>query len=176
MTTPIKLVVGLGNPGKAYTFTRHNIGRRVLERLESDPPAGVFLFIPDSFMNVSGPPTAELLRRKGLTPQQLLAVVDDFELPLGILRLRPSGSSGGHNGLKSIFEALGTQDVPRLRIGVGPVPEGMDPADFVLGSFNGIEKTRISEAVLPRAEACVRRIIESTVESAMNEFNNKPLP
>ena len=172
----IRLVVGLGNPGKAYTFTRHNIGRRVLETLEADPPAGVFLLAPDSFMNVSGLPVAEMLRRKGLTPPQLLVVVDDFELPLGILRLRPSGSSGGHNGLKSVFEALGTQDVPRLRIGIGPVPEGDDPADFVLRAFSGAEKTKISESVLPRAAACVRRVIEANVETAMNEFNNKPLP
>jgi len=169
----IRLIIGLGNPGKKYEFTRHNIGRRVLEALQQDPPAGVFLLIPDSYMNTSGLPVAEVLRRKGIAPTEALVLMDDFELPLEQLRLRRSGSSGGHNGLNSIIETLQTRDIPRLRIGIGPVPEGKDPADFVLDSFTSAEKTRISAVVIPQAVACVRRILDAGLDMAMNEFNKR---
>lgn len=167
------MVVGLGNPGRTYESTRHNIGRRVLETLRLDPPAGVFLLVPDCFMNTSGFPVSEAARKRGIQPSEILMVVDDFELPLGRLRLRAGGSSGGHNGLKSVFECLGTQAVPRLRIGVGPVPDGVDPADFVLESFRAEEKIKIADEVLPRAIAAVRGVLRQGLDAAMTEFNAK---
>jgi PTH1 family peptidyl-tRNA hydrolase len=168
----IKLIVGLGNPGRQYAGTRHNIGRQVVEALESDKPERVHLFIPDSYMNVSGGPVAEFARKKGCEAQQILVLSDDFMIPLGSLRLRRGGSSGGHNGLKSVFEALGTQEIPRLRIGIGPVPEGIDPKNFVLQSFRGEEKQAVAKSVAFAAEA-VRRIIDAGLETAMNEYNAK---
>src|ERR1041385_6262793 len=116
---PIKLIVGLGNPGKKYENTRHNIGRKVIDCL-NDPqfnlPGVTLMKLDDVYMNASGGPVAAFVRKKGLSSDNLLVISDDFELPLGRLRLRKGGSSGGHNGLKSIFEALGTQDIPRLRV------------------------------------------------------------
>jgi len=170
---PIKLVVGLGNPGKSYSATRHNVGRRVVEFLEKEKPEGVYLFVPDEFMNTSGVPVARLVRKKGLATEDVLVVSDDFELPLGSLRLRLKGSSGGHNGLKSVLENLATQNVPRLRVGIGPVPRGEDPADFVLKTFSSGEKKKVEEAVAQAAEA-VRVAVMESLETAMNRFNRRP--
>lgn len=167
----IKLIVGLGNPGKPYVATRHNIGRRVVEALQKAKPEGVWLFIPDSFMNVSGSSVAEFARRKACPPEAMLIVSDDFELPLGTLRLRRKGSSGGHNGLKSIFEALGTQGVPRLRIGIGPVPEGQDPKEFVLKPFSKSEEKKLKDEIIPRAQAAALCAASEGIDKAMNEFN-----
>ena len=172
---PIKLVVGLGNPGKTYAGTRHNIGRRVVEFLRDEKMEGAALFIPDVFMNTSGVPVAALMRKKGWTPENLLVVSDDFELPLGSLRIRLKGSSGGHNGLKSIFENLGTQDVSRLRMGIGPVPPGNDPADFVLESFASTEKKAVEEAIQNAARA-IGVAIDEGIETAMNRFNKRAEP
>ena len=169
---PIKLVVGLGNPGRSYAGTRHNVGYRVLDALEAEPEAGVHLFRSPSFMNESGGPVSEQVRRKGLEPQQVLVVCDDFALPLGQLRLRLKGSSGGHNGLESILERLGSQEVPRLRVGIGPVPEGADPKDFVLGPFRASERALLDETIARAVEA-VRVSVREGFETAMNRFNKK---
>ncbi len=169
---PIKLVVGLGNPGKTYAATRHNIGRRVVELLEKEKPEGVALYIPDVFMNTSGVPVAQLMRKKGWQPEELLVISDDFELPLGSLRFRLKGSSGGHNGLKSVFENLTTQNVPRLRMGIGPVPDGEDPADFVLKTFSSSERKAVEEAIAAAAQA-VRVAVNEGIETAMNRFNKR---
>lgn len=168
----IKLVVGLGNPGKSYAATRHNIGRRIVERLEKDKPEGVALCMPDVFMNTSGGPVAQLARKKGLSPEEVLVVSDDFELPLGRLRIRLRGSSGGHNGLKSVLECMGTQNVPRLRVGIGPVPPEEDPANFVLKPFAAREKKDVEQAVELAAEA-VRAVVNEGIETAMNRFNRR---
>ncbi len=172
---PIKLVVGLGNPGKSYAGTRHNVGRRVVELLEKDKPEGVVLYVPDVFMNTSGVPVAQLMRKKGWLPEQVLVVSDDFELSLGSLRIRLKGSSGGHNGLGSVLENLGTQQVPRLRLGIGPVPSGEDPADFVLKAFASGEKKAVEEAIQTAAEA-VRAAVAEGIETAMNRFNKTAEP
>ncbi len=169
----IKLVVGLGNPGKSYASTRHNIGRRVVEFLQEEKLDDVNLYIPDVFMNSSGVPVAKLVHKKGLLPDEILVVSDDFELPLGSLRIRLKGSSGGHNGLNSILDHLGTQNVPRLRIGVGPVPAGKDPADFVLEPFGKGERTEVT-TIIARAASAVVRAVQKGIETAMNEFNVKP--
>jgi PTH1 family peptidyl-tRNA hydrolase len=169
---PIKLVVGLGNPGKSYAATRHNIGRRVVEILEKHKPEGVRLYTTEVFMNTSGVPVAQLMRKKGIAPEDLLVISDDFELPLGSLRIRLKGSSGGHNGLQSILENLGTQNVPRLRVGIGPVPDAEDPADFVLKSFAPGEKKQAEAAVGQAAEAVQVALVEG-IETAMNRFNRR---
>jgi len=170
----IRLIVGLGNPGSSYTHTRHNIGYRVLDYLETQTlPPGLFLYRPESsFMNTCGIPIAQVMRKKGITPEQLLVICDDFAIPLGHLRIRSKGSSGGHNGLKSIFEQLGTQEIPRLRIGIGPVPEKMDPANFVLQNFQKHERSAV-ETVIEHAALATRCIAEEGLVNAMNQFNGE---
>jgi PTH1 family peptidyl-tRNA hydrolase len=168
----IKLVVGLGNPGRNYSATRHNIGYRVIDALEDEHWDGLEMLKPESFMNTSGGPVAEMARRNGWAPQDILVVCDDFALPLGSLRLRLKGSSGGHNGLDSILNTFATQDVPRLRVGIGPVPPGEDPADFVLTAFKKNEKELVQEMVLRAAEA-VKVIAAEGFEAAMNTYNKK---
>ena len=123
-------------------------------------------------MNTSGVPVAQLVRKKGFAPEDLLVVSDDFELPLGSLRIRLQGSSGGHNGLNSILEHLGTLRVPRLRVGIGPVPENEDPADFVLKPFSSGEKKQAEKAVELAADA-VRVAVDAGIETAMNRFNRR---
>ena len=168
----IKLVVGLGNPGKNYANTRHNVGFRVLDRLEEGEKPSALLFRPDSFMNTSGGPVSQIARKKGIQPNEILVVCDDFAIPLGTLRLRMKGSSGGHNGLDSILNTFGTLDVLRLRVGIGPVPVGQDPADFVLASFAPPEKPILDGAVTLAADA-VRVALGEGFDAAMNRFNKK---
>ncbi len=168
----VKLVVGLGNPGKSYVSTRHNVGYRVIEVLEAAAPPGVLLFKPSGFMNTAGASVAETARRKGISPFDLLVVCDDFSLPLGTLRFRLKGSSGGHNGLDSILQTFGTQEVPRLRLGIGPVPDDEDPADFVLARFFRREKASVDKMVQQSAEA-VRTACADGLATAMNRFNKK---
>ena len=170
----IKVVVGLGNPGKSYTHTRHNVGYRVLDQLENEGWKDAVLFRPDGFMNTSGHSVATLVRKKGLNPSEILVICDDFAIPLGSLRIRFKGSSGGHNGLNSILECLGTQEVPRMRVGIGPVPVGQDPADFVLATFSSAERSALDE-VLRRTSEAVRVAVEHSVETAMNRYN-KTMP
>ncbi len=170
---PIKMVVGLGNPGKTYVHTRHNVGYRVIDELEKNPPERLMLYKPDGvFMNESGRPVTEVMRRKGIQPDELLVVCDDFSILMGSIRLRTKGSSGGHNGLDSILKALATTEIARLRVGIGPVPEGMDPADFVLKRFAAMEDECISEMIHTAAEA-IGCIAAEGWETAMNRFNRK---
>lgn len=170
----LRLVVGLGNPGTRYAGTRHNVGYDVIDALAGDAPERVRLFKPESvFMNESGRPVAELARRNGIAPSSILVVCDDFALPLGSMRLRLKGSSGGHNGLNSILEALGTNEIPRLRVGIGPVPEGRDPADFVLERFRAGERDAVTRSIERAAEA-VRCIGKEGWDAAMNRYNAAP--
>jgi len=169
----LRLVAGLGNPGTRYQRTRHNIGYRVLDTLADRLPGSVKQLKPETvFMNESGGPIKELARRNGIEAADCLIVCDDFSIPLGQLRIRLKGSSGGHNGLKSIFEHFGTQDIPRLRVGIGPVPEGMDPAHFVLQSFEKSESQAVEEAIARAAEA-VEMMAKDGLEAAMNRFNQR---
>jgi peptidyl-tRNA hydrolase, PTH1 family len=170
---PLKLVVGLGNPGAKYARTRHNIGYRVIDALESSAPEGVRLFKPESvYMNEAGRPVAELMRRNGIQPNELLVICDDFSIPLKTLRIRFGGSFGGHNGLLSIIQSLGTPEIPRLRIGIGPVPEGDDPADFVLKNFSR-EESAIVEAMVGVGAEAAKTVLKNGLEVAMNQYNNK---
>lgn len=185
----MKLIVGLGNPGRRYRLTRHNVGWEVIARLSArtgipvDQEDGfsqvgrgsiegtrVILARPQTYMNVSGEAVRELRRRHRLRPQDILVVVDDLDLPLGRLRLRASGSDGGHNGLKSIIDALGTTDFPRLRIGISRPPEGVDPADHVLTRFSA-EEQPVIDAALDRAAEAAAAFVTGGVERAMNRFN-----
>ena len=185
----MKLIVGLGNPGRRYRGTRHNVGWDVIARLaaragirvnedEGFAEVGrgaigtsrVLLARPYTYMNVSGEAVRDLRRRHRLRPEDILIIVDDIDLPLGRLRLRAGGSAGGHNGLKSIIDALGTTEFPRLRVGIGRPPRGVDPADFVLTRFTAEEQPMVGEA-LERAADAVETAVTEGLPAAMNRFN-----
>jgi PTH1 family peptidyl-tRNA hydrolase len=166
-------VVGLGNPGKKYNATRHNIGREVVELLgRTSLPARTL--VTESFMNESGHEVAREVRQNGLSPDEVLVVLDEFQIPLKQVKILKSGSDGGHNGLKSVLDCLGTKDVPRLRIGIGPLPEGSDPADFVLERFSAQEK-KVVEALVPELESAVLATIKGGIDAAMKAYNNRLL-
>jgi len=186
--TPIRLIAGLGNPGPEYAATRHNIGFMVVDQLaaqfgstweKSVPQArsdalaakcgAVLLVKPLSFMNRSGYPLLSVAQFYKIEPQQLLIVLDDFALPLGRLRLRARGGSGGHNGLDSIISQFGTEDIPRLRIGIGAAPRE-DSIDYVLSRFFDEEK-RIVRSTIDRAVEALKCAIDKGLVSAMNRFN-----
>ena len=180
---------GLGNKGEAYAFTRHNIGFRVAEALaerlknqksgyfgEADFTFGtlfstidVLVVRPRTFMNRSGSAVAKYLSQWRVPESNALMIVDDYYLPIGKLRIRRSGSDGGHNGLKSIIEQIG-ENFPRLRVGIGPIRENLSSVDFVLSSFTPTEEGRLKE-VIPRAvEACMLFAKEG-IEAVMNSYN-----
>lgn len=186
----MKIIVGLGNPGRAYDHTPHNIGFDVIDEL-AKAHGGTFrrswrfplesaqirvgneevlLVKPQTFMNRSGDAVAPLLRKKGVGVDAVLAAVDDMALPLGSIRLRARGSAGSHNGLKSLIERLGSQDFPRLRIGVGPVPDGQDWVKFVLGRFSAVLTAEVDAVRKKSAEAAVSWVTDG-VEKTMNKFN-----
>jgi peptidyl-tRNA hydrolase, PTH1 family len=186
--TPIRLIAGLGNPGPEYVATRHNIGFMVVDQLaaqfgstweKSVPHAredalsskcgAVLLVKPLSFMNRSGYPLFAVAQFYKIEPQQILIVLDDFALPLGRLRLRARGGSGGHNGLDSIISQFGTEDIPRLRIGIGAAPRE-DSIDYVLSRFFDEEKL-IVRSTIDRAVEALKCAIDKGLVSAMNTFN-----
>lgn len=159
------LIIGLGNPGARYLPTRHNLGFRVLDRLAEKTGAAGFrekenalvcraglpgiellLAKPTTYVNNSGAAVLALLVREGLDPGRLLVVCDDLSIPFGEFRLRGQGSSGGHNGLQSIIDRIGP-DFARLRIGIGPAPEGVDWADFVLSPFSPEEESGLPDII-----------------------------
>jgi PTH1 family peptidyl-tRNA hydrolase len=187
----VKLVVGLGNPGPRYARTRHNVGFRVLDavavRLGAAPPvrrfAGHFaegtlagervgLLAPETFMNRSGEAVAQALAALAVADpaRDLLVVFDDADLPLGRLRLRAHGSSGGHNGFADVLERLGTEEVPRLRFGIGRPAEPRDTVDYVLEPFTPAEEEPLALAV-PRAADAVECFVREGVAAAMNRYN-----
>ena len=160
-----KLIAGLGNPGPRYSFTRHNAGFLFADRLlhrfgqgDGDDLDGsplvtladhphIHLITPLSYMNLSGPPVAEALRLLRLTPDDLLVVHDDIDIPAGDVRYKEGGGHGGHNGLKSLFETLETPGFSRIRIGVGRPAPGVSVVDHVLGAFTPEEVDPIDEAL-----------------------------
>jgi PTH1 family peptidyl-tRNA hydrolase len=185
----MKIVVGLGNPGKRYEKTRHNVGFDVLEELArrhaADSPRVKFdgliteiaiagsqaiLLWPQTFMNRSGSSVARLMNFYKTAIEDLLIICDDFNLPLGSLRCRPKGSSGGQRGLEDVIARLGGEDFARLRIGVGPVPAEWEPADFVLGRFDKAERPQIDESIALAAEG-VECWATSGIDETMNRFN-----
>jgi len=190
-----KLVVGLGNPGKEYERTRHNIGFAALDRLAekldcsfrrkwrfsaeiAEAMAGeagkVVLAKPRTYMNRSGSAVSALLNWLKVEPSQLLVVVDDADLPLGQIRLRAAGGSGGHNGLRSIIEALGgNEEFARLRVGIGrSAPAGADITGHVLGKFAPQEHEMAERAVVTTV-AAIECCLRDGLTGAMNQFNRK---
>jgi PTH1 family peptidyl-tRNA hydrolase len=169
----VKLIVGLGNPGREYRETRHNVGFMVVDELArrhgldwgqapSQVPAvtakrygrdGVLLVKPMTFMNLSGDAVAGLARYYGVPDDRLLVIVDDAALPFGRLRARAGGSAGGHNGLRSVIERLGTQQFPRLRLGVGRGDGRRDLADHVLARFEPGERAELDAFIARAADA-----------------------
>ncbi len=181
----IRLVAGLGNPGAEYEQTRHNIGFVILDQLARDwglawehskkwdviwgkSERGI-LVKPLSYMNRSGHPLATVADFYKIAPEEILVVLDDFALPLGRLRLRLDGGPGGHNGLESVIVELGSEKIPRLRIGIGAAPnEGT--VDYVLGRFFEEERPLV-KATVERAVEAVNCAIDKGMVSAMNTFN-----
>ena len=190
----MKLVVGLGNPGPKYAGTRHNIGFDVLDYLAAAPGVGrwrsrfeslvteavegaeqVLLVKPETFMNLSGRAVRAAVDFYKLTPADLLVVCDDIALPLGKLRARAKGSDGGQKGLRNIREQLGTDEYPRLRIGVGSPGEHLDAADHVLSRFKPGERAAVDEAVAQAAQA-VLLWVRQGIDVCMNRVNGEPKP
>jgi PTH1 family peptidyl-tRNA hydrolase len=192
----IRAIVGLGNIGRKYVGTRHNLGFEVVSRVaqelnaQSLPARGTFvaaeaeltgvepegrliLVWPTTFMNLSGEAVAELVGEQGLIPEQILVVVDDFNLPLGALRFRPDGSDGGHNGLASIVEHLGTQQFPRLRLGISQPGIGQEVVNYVLSRFRSEEREEVERMVALAAEAVIFAATHH-LEEAMSQFNRNP--
>ena len=185
----MRLIVGLGNPGRNYARTRHNAGAQCLEALaffggvrlahKSALAAWaeatlegqrVLLARPRTFVNNSGEAVAWLLARFSLSPSDLLVILDDMDLPLGRIRLRPKGSAGGHLGLGSVMEALGTREVPRLRVGIGRPPPGVDEVTYVLGAFTPPEE-EVMQEVRQRVVEAVRCLLAQGLAEAMNRYN-----
>lgn len=183
------LIIGLGNPGPRYRGTRHNIGRAVVEALAERLGVSLdrvranarlatcrlgeqrlCLAVPMCFMNESGRAVAPLARFYKIPLDRLLVVSDDLDLPLGVLRLRPAGSAGGHRGLESVIAALGTREFPRLRVGIGRPPAGWDPADYVLAPFSTDEQP-LAEQVVQRATEAIQTFLTEGIEAAMNAYN-----
>ena len=186
---PRKLVVGLGNPGQRYADTRHNAGFRCVERLADQSSIGfsdrsrhtlvgegeieghpAVLAKPRTFVNESGRAVTSLLARYRASPEDLIVIYDDMDLRPGKIRLRARGGAGGHNGMKSIIAAVGSQEFARLRIGIGRPPAGVDQVDHVLGKMERNERRDIGDAVELAATA-VRVVLTQGLDEAMDRFN-----
>lgn len=186
------LIVGLGNPGKTYEGTRHNMGFDTIDYLIEEhqiPQSGVkfnamygkgiiggekvILMKPLSFMNLSGGPVQEAASYFKIDPEtELIVIYDDIDLEPGQLRIRKQGSAGGHNGIKDIIQKLGTQKFTRIKVGVGAKPKGWDLADYVLGRFSANERKVVDESI-KRAGKAVEIMLSQGVDAAMNEYNKK---
>ncbi len=195
----MRLIVGLGNPVEEYERTRHNVGIRVVRILgrifsehheafgdwKNDAKIkamyakgkiggkGVILLYPLTYMNESGGPVQRAARFWKIPASDILVIFDDKDLPLGTIRIRKGGTSGGHNGMRSVMEALGTEDVPRMRIGVGSeisMARKTPAADFVLGKFSKEEEKTIAQT-MDRAAKAVELAIRQDIDAAMNAFN-----
>jgi len=185
----VKLIVGLGNPGKAYEGTRHNVGFDVLNVLaqRSGSPrrrqrfqgeiaqvsfrnSSAMLLWPLTWMNLSGSSVLAGRDFYKIPHENILVICDDFQLTLGTIRIRASGSGGGQNGLANVLSRLGSNDIPRLRIGVGPVTPGWKTTDFVLGKFTSYERDDCA-SVLEKAADAVEEWLALGIDAAMNRFN-----
>lgn len=188
-STPKYLIVGLGNPGLQYARTRHNVGFLALDHISKKlgcdtkrlkhlaltekaviDGIGVLLMKPQTFMNNSGEAVRDAADFYKIPPKNIIVIFDDTSLPVGALRVRKNGSAGGHNGIKSIISHLGTQEFPRIKLGIGAKPSGYDLADYVLGkmSDSDLEKT---SANFDNIFGAVRLIIKGETDKAMCDFN-----
>lgn len=188
----VKLIVGLGNPGVSYKFTRHNAGaeavggfakangsvfksNRSFKSLvagQSAEGSAVCLILPQTFMNRSGEAVAAIVRKKNIALKDILVVYDDAALPLGAIKMKTGGSAGGHQGVASVIERLGTQDFNRLRIGVDAPPSGEDLADYVLSRFSKTEERIIHQAYKAAVDA-IETWLTQGIDASMNRFNKK---
>ncbi len=188
----LKLIVGLGNPGRAYEKSRHNLGARVVSGLAKEyklalrkswafqsliafpriEKEAVILCAPLTFMNNSGKAVKKILLKKKIEVRNLLIVLDDVSLPLGTLRIRPEGKDAGHNGLKSILESLETEHVCRLRLGIGNNIKQEDLRDFVLSQFSPAEEKAL-KPLIKDAKACILCWLKQGIVKSMNKFNKK---
>ncbi|MCD0460705.1 aminoacyl-tRNA hydrolase [Roseiconus lacunae] len=185
----MKLIVGLGNPGRKYEMTRHNVGFIVAHKVAVLTSAGTAktkfegelnessiggqkaaILLPQTFMNASGQSVRKAVDFYKLSLSDLLVVCDDLNLPSGKLRLRPSGSAGGQNGLKDIIRHLGSESFPRLRVGIGRPPEGWAVTDYVLGKFSKQEQETFEAATTRAAHAAISFVTDG-VDSTMSQFN-----
>jgi PTH1 family peptidyl-tRNA hydrolase len=182
-------VVGLGNPGREYSGTRHNAGWAFVKRLAKDWDVRLkkkrfqartaqvvrggeplWLVLPQTYMNRSGDSVRELVRETRLAPERLVVVYDDLDILLGEIRVRAEGGPGTHKGMQSIVQELDTGGFPRIRLGIGPLPDGRDAADFVLSDFGRDEK-ELFEASLVKAREALEMILSGRLDQAMNRFN-----
>ncbi len=185
----MKLIVGLGNPGKQYEPTRHNLGFLVVDRIAARQgiPLGkracgaltgewtregesITLAKPQTYMNRSGVSVRHLLQALDGTADDLLVVYDDIDLEFGRIRVRPKGRPGGHRGLASITDSLAGAPFARVRVGIGRPPEGIDPADYVLEPFDAMQCDKLDE-VVDKASDAVLAVLQRGIETAMREFN-----
>lgn len=184
-----RIVVGLGNPGQEYENTRHNVGFFVVDLLaenlrvsywkeEAGARVGIVRFgdddlvlaKPQTFMNLSGKAVAKLAAAYDVDPSDIIVVHDDLDLPEETVRVKRGGGHGGHNGLRSLTDALGTGDYPRVRIGIGRPPGRQDPADFVLEPMRKETASKLAD-IVPHAAQAVLHVLEHGVDSAMREYN-----
>lgn len=186
----MKLIIGLGNPGKRYRWTRHNLGFLVVEefakrnkivlkreaRFNAITSRGKFfgediiLALPLTYMNLSGNSIKEILRYLKIDLENLLVVCDDINLPFGNIRIRPKGSSGGHNGLLSIIQSIQTQEFPRMRIGVLNREDIKDLPKYLLSNFNRVEMRKLKGIIKRAMDAC-ESWVRNGIAKTMNEFN-----
>ena len=185
----MKVIIGLGNPGFRYRSTRHNIGFMAVDLVASrsgirvrkrlfDSLCGrgaidgeeVLLVKPLTYMNLSGKAVYQMVKQEGCSLSDILIVMDDADLELGKIRLRPKGSAGGHNGLRSIIEELGTEELPRLRIGIGAADRSNGLRDHVLSPFMRAERDKVRESIESSA-ACVEEWVNEGIDAAMARFN-----
>ena len=188
----MRLIVGLGNPGRRYADSRHNLGFKCVDHMartwgislrerRSKAVLGqgdlgevpVVLAKPRTFMNLSGEGVSYLLTRFAAKPEDLVVIYDEMDLPPGTIRIRPTGSAAGHNGVQSIIDAIATQQFPRVRMGIGTPPEGIDGIKYVLEPFSAEEGVVVREAVAIASEA-VACMIQEGIDVAMNRFNRGP--
>jgi len=188
----LKIVIGLGNPGEEYCFTRHNIGFRVIEELARQEKLifkvaksqysliasglvkqeKIILVKPQTYMNLSGRAVSRIVNYYRIELENLLIVYDDLYLNLGQLRIRKKGSAGGHNGMESIIQALGSEGIPRIRVGIGrpSLAINLNYRDYVLSNFTAEEEKQV-EKVIGQAVEAIRRIFQDGFEKAMREYN-----
>ena len=191
MTAPVQLIVGLGNPGKEYELTRHNVGFMVIDDIAKTFSISVnekhrdlmigrgyidsseaVLVKPMAFMNRSGPPVLLLLNKFGLTVEDMLVIHDDIDLDFGRIKIKEKGGHGGHRGINSLMNALGSGEFKRLRMGIGRPDPGVDVVDHVLGRFTPVEAEELARFIEMGREAAVTVLCKGSKEG-MNAFNRK---
>ena len=185
------IVVGLGNPGRKYSKTRHNVGFLFMKQVAKDwnfkikreryssriveverKNERILLAMPQSYMNKSGQAVGQILERTREKPEQLIVIYDDLDIPLGEIRIRKEGSPGSHKGMISIVREINSTQFPRIRIGIGPLSPGVSATDYVLSPFEREERSILKESV-GRAQIALELILDGEIEKAMNLYNQR---